>query len=94
MKGKARADTYIAYADERAKREQQQKLMGQEKQAEQQERGLISTDINSLMNSYRALEQTYNEIYKQDPSNPRLRDLMTDMIRIRDEMIRIKRGQK
>lgn len=98
LKGKARADANIAMANERAKQEQQQKLIGQERneqrQIEQQERGLISTDINSLMNSYKALEQTYNEIYHQDPSNPRLRDLMTDMIRIRDEMIRIKRGQK
>ncbi len=98
LKNKSRNDEEMARQEERREEQQQQQMIAQEKRAEQQieqkETSLISTDINSLMRSYNALNQTYNEIYNRNPSDPKLRDLMNDMIRIRDEMIRIKRGQR
>ena len=86
------------YAKQEASRKNQQQrqlaIEGRKEQLKiQQDQNLqkqITSDIGSLIQSYNQLQISYNDIEKQNPKDPKLRDIFNEMVSIREEIKRLK----
>lgn len=69
---------------------QKQRQIAAESQQEQALQKQIASNVGSLIQSYNQLQIDYNNIQKQNPNDPRLRDIFNEMVSIRNEIKRLR----
>lgn len=87
----AKQEAAIKAQEQRKMAEENQKVQ-QEQQSEQNLRKQITSTagLGSLIQAYNQLQISYNDVQKLNPTDPKLRDIFEEMVRVRDEIKRLK----